>query len=79
YIAFSHKPLNYANDLSCPVLLQWGTKDQYVSKEEIERIFENISSINKQLVLYPNAEHEAYLQVQPELWKKEVARFINSF
>jgi alpha-beta hydrolase superfamily lysophospholipase len=76
YNAFDHNALDYAKGISCPVLVQWGTKDQYVTKEEIEKIFNNMASSNKHIAIYSNAGHESFLQVQPEVWEKEVTLFI---
>ena len=51
--AFSYKPCEYAKKITCPVLLQWGGRDHRVSRQEIDCIYNNISSADKKLVIYP--------------------------
>ena len=76
--AFSYNIPAYAKKLSCPVLQQWGDKDQYVSKEETESVFSNLGSKNKKLVIYPNVDHDSFLNTDPATWQKEVQAFLKS-
>jgi uncharacterized protein len=78
YNGFDNAPVLYAKKITCPVLLEWGTKDPYVTGKETEAIFENLASKNKRMAIYPAANHESYLQVQPAGWEKEVTGFISS-
>ena len=78
YNGFKNKPSFYAKKMTCPVLLQWGALDQYVTKKETESIFTNLASTNKRLVVYPTSDHESFLLKQYDAWEKEVSRFINS-
>lgn len=55
--AFSHNPIEYAKNISCPTLLLYGEKDNRVSREEIKSIFSNLKG-PKKLVTYPLAGHE---------------------
>lgn len=75
YNGFDHGGYEYANKISCPVLVQWGRKDRYVSDKEIEKIYHSISSSDKELVVYENADHESLIQVEPTLWNQEVKKF----
>jgi uncharacterized protein len=74
---FSLNTTEYAKSVTCPVLLQWGEKDRYVTPKETESIYVNLASQNKKLVLYPEADHDSYLQSDPILWEKEVEGFLN--
>lgn len=76
--AFQHDNRSYAKKVNCPVLVEWGEKDRFVSKEETETIFNNLSSKNKKLVIYPDTDHESFLQKDPFTWEKEVQAFLNS-
>ena len=75
---FDYNVASYAKKINCPVLLQWGEKDHYVSRKEIKGIFENIASSQKQLVTYPLASHQSFLQSDPMLWQKKVQSFLKT-
>ena len=75
--AFNHNPCEYVKKIHCPTLVQWGALDPRVTREETMSIFQNLSSINKKLVVYENAGHESLLNKEPEKWKKEIGGFLN--
>lgn len=77
--AFQHKTSAYAKNISCPVLLQCGTNDHLVKNEETHRIFRNLRSKNKKLVLYEDAVHSSLLKQDPLKWDKEVMSFISTY
>ena len=64
YNGFTHQTYKYAEKINCPVLMEWGDKDIYVTQGEIERIYKNLKTANKKLVVYTGANHEAFLQSQ---------------
>lgn len=66
----------YARHVHCPVLMQYGTKDELVLSDETETIYRAIASENKKLVLYDNAAHEQLLLIDPATWEKEVSMFL---
>jgi alpha-beta hydrolase superfamily lysophospholipase len=70
------KSTQYAKSIHCPVLLQYGTKDQLVSRKEIDDIYNAIPSVNKELVVYPGAYHEPLIQRDPVRWNKEINEFL---
>lgn len=74
--AFNHNPAEYAKSVKCPVLLLSGGKDERVSKEEIDEIYNNLQG-EKILKIYPNAGHESYLNSYREDWRKDIAGFIH--
>ncbi|HJW15515.1 MAG TPA: alpha/beta fold hydrolase [Flavisolibacter sp.] len=73
---FSLNTSEYAKSVTCPVLLQWGEQDRYVTAKETASIYYHLASQNKKLVLYPEADHDSYLQSDPMLWEKEVGGFL---
>lgn len=66
----------YARSIHCPVLLQYGAKDQLVSRKEIDETYNAISSPDKKLVIYPDARHESLLLHDPVRWNKEIDEFL---
>lgn len=76
YNGFSHKPANYARDVKCPVLLQWGEKDEYVTRQETEAIFTHLPA-SKKLAIYP-AGHESFLNRNGVQWMQEVGSFLQA-
>ena len=76
YNGFNYVASRYAEKINCPVLMQWGGKDNFVLQSETEEIFEHIASPNKTLVLYNNAGHESLLNNEPEKWINEIHEFL---
>lgn len=70
------QPTKYAKSIHCPVLLQYGIKDQFVNRKEIDNIYNAIPSANKELVIYPDAGHEPLIQKDPVRWEKEIDEFL---
>jgi alpha-beta hydrolase superfamily lysophospholipase len=75
---FKHQTTRYVKQIKCPVLLQWGALDIYVMKTETDRIYSNISSPDKKLVIYDHANHESFAENDPLKWRIEVGRFLSS-
>jgi alpha-beta hydrolase superfamily lysophospholipase len=73
---FKHNTSRYVQKIKCPVLMQYGALDRLVTSEETNSVFKNISSPDKKLVIYKNADHESFLRNEPELWRKEVSEFL---
>jgi uncharacterized protein len=76
YWGFGHKTTKYVKAVTCPVLLQWGERDEYVLKSETETIFKNIASRDKSLVVYQEAGHQSLLGADEEKWKKTIGDFL---
>lgn len=71
-----HQTRRYVKNIFCPVLLQWGGKDDYVLRKETDAVYNSIASGNKKLVIYPAAGHESLVRADPVTWKKEIKAFI---
>lgn len=76
YYGFGHQTTRYVKKVNCPVLLQWGSHDRYVLKEETTAVFNNIASPNKRLVVYEDADHQSLLGYDPEKWRLETGAFL---
>jgi alpha-beta hydrolase superfamily lysophospholipase len=68
---------DYAKNIHCPVLMQYGTRDQLVLQYETDEIYEAISTTNKKLVTYNDAGHGSLLKYDPATWTREVKAFLN--
>lgn len=66
----------FAKNVHCPVLMQYGKKDQLVKQYETDEIFRSIASENKKLVIYEQAGHQPLLLQDPGTWKREIGRFL---
>jgi alpha-beta hydrolase superfamily lysophospholipase len=75
--AFSNRPQEYARNIDCPVLLMYGAKDDKVSREETDLIFENIKG-KKTLCIYPEAKHENYLKRYRNEWTEDIRAFLDA-
>jgi hypothetical protein len=78
YNGFQHNVSTYAKRVSCPVLVEWGEKDEFVMRSEAENVFNNLASKNKKLVVYPDAGHGAFFQTDPLTWENEVQTFLKT-
>ena len=79
YWGYSHKSSRYAKKISCPVLLQWGNNDEYVLRNETERIFASINSSKKKLEVYEGAGHQPLLANNPIKWQQTVNGFLSTY
>src|SRR5690606_38119633 len=75
--AFGHNPTDYARKINCPTLLLYGAKDEKVSKEEIDQIFNNLGG-QKKLKIYQDAGHENYLTKYKEEWTQDIQEFLTT-
>lgn len=73
---FKHKTIDYARQITCPVLMQWGTRDLYVTRQETDNIYNAIASPSKSLAIYDGAAHESLLQHDPAKWRIEIEKFL---
>lgn len=78
YWSFGIKTWESAEKVSCPVLLERGTADIRVTKEETQHIYSNLSSTKKQLAEYEGCEHESFFDKLPEKWKATVNGFLTA-
>lgn len=74
---YKHRTIDYVHGLQCPVLMQWGSRDQFILQYETEQIFAAIGSTNKRLVVYESAGHESLLKNNPVKWRIELEKFLN--
>lgn len=73
---FKHQMPDYASQITCPVLMQWGADDTYSLKGETNKVYNAIASPKKKLVVYDHAGHESLLQNDPAKWRLEVEKFL---
>jgi alpha-beta hydrolase superfamily lysophospholipase len=76
YWGYGHNTTKYVQKINCPVLLQWGNADEYVKKNETDKIFNAIRSTKKQLVIYEGAGHGPLLAANEPLWQRSVTEFL---
>jgi len=77
YWGYGHKTSRYVKNINCPVLLQWGNSDEYVLKEETDRIFASINSPKKKLEIYDGAGHGPLISGNQSKWDETVTGFLN--
>ncbi len=73
--AFSHSPIDYAQQIHTPTLLLHGLKDKRVTSKETKAIFSNLQG-TKTLVQLPASGHENYLRNSHTEWEKAVEEFL---
>ena len=77
YNGFGLRTYDYAKKISCPMLLQCGDMDMYVTKEECDGIYQNLDNTNKKkIAIYAGANHESLFRYDPIQWQESVKSFI---
>jgi pimeloyl-ACP methyl ester carboxylesterase len=74
--AFSLQPAEDARAVSCPVLLQWGFKDNRVTEQETNTIFKKLATNQRTLIKYYQSGHESLLKKEPAKWQAVVSDFL---
>ncbi len=72
---WDHNCYDYAKDIKVPTLLMLGDKDPFVSKKEIDKIYDNLTG-KKYLKTFPNSGHESYLKHDSLEWKNRITEFL---
>jgi uncharacterized protein len=70
---------DYAHKIDVPVLLQYGSNDGLVSREEVDGIYRALPSVNKKLVVYDQGGHTSLLNIDPAMWRNEVGQFLSKY
>ena len=78
YNGFEHDISEYARNINCPILVEWGDRDHLVKEDEIVSIYKNIPSKKKNLLIYSGADHHSYLYTHPLQWEKDVKDFVDN-
>ncbi len=72
---FGHNPVEYAAEVTCPVLLLHGTDDPGINAAQMESIYQNLKC-EKKLHYFNGLGHEAYQPKAPTEWQTAVAWFL---
>jgi len=69
-------PLETFRFLLCPVLYHYGAKDQWVTRQEVDRLREGLARYGKpgEVHVYPEAGHAFFNDTRPEAYRAEDAR-----
>ena len=78
YWAFAHNPVDYAEQITIPTLLLYGQRDQRVTMAGTEQIYQALAG-TEQLEIFEQADHELYVNHDPERWKQTVTAFLQSY
>ncbi len=72
---FGHNPVDYASQVTSPVLLLHGSADKGISAVQIQSIYDNLKG-EKKLHHFEGLGHEAYEPRSPMEWKAAVGSFL---
>ena len=72
-----HKIQQKASFLTLPVILFLGKKDRVISVEQTEKFFFNLGSKDKNIVVFTDALHELFQEVECDQVVQRVARWID--
>lgn len=74
--AFGFKPEEYAKKIECPILVQWGTKDARVTKQEVINIFNNAKNPKKMFIEYKGSGHQSLCKNENQKWLYTIELFL---
>jgi len=77
YNGFRHNPVDYAEVVTCPVLVLHGACDPRADLEGAEAVYEKLSC-SRRMVVFQDIAHEAYAVAAPEKWSQEIGSFLRS-
>lgn len=72
--AFTLAPVEYAKDVTAPVLLLGGGRDPRVTRETLEQIHNNLGG-KKQLHFFEDRVHESFFESDAETYRELLERF----
>ena len=69
-------PIESLNYLLCPVLYHYGVKDEWVTRQEVDRLREGLQKYGKpgQVCLYPEGTHAFFNDTRPEVYREADAK-----
>lgn len=68
--------VRWAPDIKAPILVMHGTEDRLASVDATRRLFENIGSSDKELVIYPGFYHELFNEPEKQEVFQRVSEWI---
>lgn len=71
-----YKPAVYGQQMHVPVLLCWGRQDIRVMAYETNRIFGQLGSTQKKLVVFERSGHQSFYRNETGKWKAAVNAFL---
>jgi alpha-beta hydrolase superfamily lysophospholipase len=72
---FRHNPVEYAEQVRCPVFLLHGSDDPRVTRDQAEAVYQALRGV-KQFQVFPGVGHEAAEAVRPKEWHLFVSQFL---
>lgn len=76
--AFKQRPQDFASNINCPVLLQWGINDPRVTEAETNAIYKNLASHNKLMMKYVRSGHQSLCKNETTKWLSTVGSFLSN-
>ncbi|QDU47555.1 Alpha/beta hydrolase family protein [Symmachiella dynata] len=77
YSGFEHNPVDYAANVRCPVLVLGGEADPRVTQPQLRAVFDKLAG-PKQIHIFEEVGHAAYLPAAPHTWEATVRSFLEA-
>lgn len=74
---FGFRPVDDASAVQCPALLEWGQKDDRVSRKETDAVYARLVG-PRTLKIYATAGHDDYETTCPGEWSQTVTSFLST-
>jgi dipeptidyl aminopeptidase/acylaminoacyl peptidase len=76
YSGFQHNPVEYAQEVECPVLMLHGADDERATLEQGKAVFDQLRG-EKKFEVFDGVGHESYLEANSEKWKEVVGQMVS--
>jgi uncharacterized protein len=78
YNGFNNNPADWAQHVTCPVLMMQGSKDPRVTDDQARNLYEHLAG-PRQIEIFSDCGHMQFLPMHPDRWRSIVAGFLNSW
>ena len=79
YNAFTFNPLEYAQDVTVPIMLLGGEDDQRVPSATLHELYKRIGSHKKTFYVFHNIGHQSLFHANPEKYQQNILTFWQQF
>ncbi len=78
YNGFNNNPADWAQHVTCPVLMMQGSKDPRVTDDQARNLYNHLAG-PRQIEIFSDCGHLQFLPMHPDRWRSIVAGFLNSW
>jgi len=78
YDGFNNNPADWAQHVTCPVLLMQGSKDPRVTDDQARNLYNHLAG-PRQIEIFSDCGHLQFLPQHPDRWRSTVSKFLSTW